>query len=189
MRRKPRISSRALAGCLLLLASAALIFTLPIDCSRTLADDSSPNIPARRDYAGIFETLKPFLEREMAEKGIPGLSIAIVDDQQVVWAEGFGMADPHERKPATVATVYRIGSVSKLFTDIAIMQLVERGELNLDAPRTDYLPNFRPQSVWHFHYIAAIDVSSVWVVTRTARRKLFPNQPAVTRGHGSQPER
>lgn len=73
-------------------------------------------------------------------------SIAIVDDQQVVWAEGFGTADPHERKPATAATVCRIGSVSKLFTDIAIMQLVERRELNLDAPITDYLPNFRPRN-------------------------------------------
>jgi CubicO group peptidase (beta-lactamase class C family)/D-alanyl-D-alanine dipeptidase len=143
MQRKPRIRT-ALAGSLLTLA--ALAFTLSIACSRTLADDSSPNIPARKDYAAIVQTLKPFVEREMSEKEIPGLSIAIIDDQQIVWAEGFGMADPHARKPATAATVYRIGSVSKLFTDIAIMQLVERGELNLDAPVTDYLPDFKPRN-------------------------------------------
>jgi CubicO group peptidase (beta-lactamase class C family)/D-alanyl-D-alanine dipeptidase len=143
MQRKPRIL-RALAGSLL--TFAALAFTLSIACSRTLADDSSPNIPARKDYAAIVQILKPFVEQEMLEKEIPGLSIAIIDDQQIVWAEGFGVADPHARKPATAATVYRIGSVSKLFTDIAIMQLVERGEVNLDAPVTDYLPDFKPRN-------------------------------------------
>jgi CubicO group peptidase (beta-lactamase class C family)/D-alanyl-D-alanine dipeptidase len=143
MQEKPRISS-ALVGSLL--ASVALALTLSIACSDTLADDRGPNIPARKDYARIVQTLKPFIEREMAEKRLPGLSIAIIDDQQIVWAEGFGMTDPHTGKPATAETVYRIGSVSKLFTDIAIMQLVERGELHLDAPITDYLPDFRPRN-------------------------------------------
>jgi CubicO group peptidase (beta-lactamase class C family)/D-alanyl-D-alanine dipeptidase len=142
MREKPRISSTLVGS---LLTSAALALTLSIACSRTWADDSSPNIPVRKDYAAIVQTLKPFVQREMSEKGLPGLSIAIIDDQQIVWAEGFGMADPHEGKPATAETVYRIGSVSKLFTDIAIMKLVERGEVNLDAPITDYLPDFRPR--------------------------------------------
>jgi CubicO group peptidase (beta-lactamase class C family)/D-alanyl-D-alanine dipeptidase len=129
-----------------LLMCAALAFSLSIACSRVLADDGSINIPARKDYAGIVQALKPFIQREMAEKGLPGLSLAIIDDQQIVWAEGFGMADSQKRKPATAETVYRIGSVSKLFTDIAIMQLVERGELNLDTPITEYLPDFRPRN-------------------------------------------
>src|SRR5205814_1331200 len=64
----------------------------------------------------------------------------------IVWAQGFGLADPKAKIPASAETVYRIGSVSKLFTDIAIMQLVERGELNLDAPIADYLPNFHPHN-------------------------------------------
>jgi CubicO group peptidase (beta-lactamase class C family)/D-alanyl-D-alanine dipeptidase len=107
---------------------------------------SAKNIPARKDYAEIVETLRPFIEREMAEKGLPGLSIAIVDRQQTVWAQGFGFADPLTKEPATAETVYRIGSVSKLFTDIGVMQLVERGELNLDAPVTNYLPDFQPHN-------------------------------------------
>src|SRR5882762_3982042 len=82
----------------------------------------------------------------MSGKEIPAISIAIVDDQQTVWAEGFGFADPKDKKPATAETVYRIGSVSKLFTDIAIMQMVERGELDLDAPITNYLPDFHPKN-------------------------------------------
>jgi len=102
--------------------------------------------PLRKDYAEVIAALRPFIQREIAEKELPALSIALVDDQQTVWAEGFGFADPHTKKPATAETVYRIGSVSKLFTDIGIMQLVERGELNLDAPVTDYLPEFRPKN-------------------------------------------
>ena len=129
-----------------LMACAALAFTFFFACSRALADDGGPNVPARKDYASIVETLKPFIQREMAEKGLPGLSIAIIDDQRIVWAQGFGMADPKLGSAATAETVYRIGSVSKLFTDIAIMQLVERGELNLDASIAEYLPDFRPHN-------------------------------------------
>ncbi|MDQ3253743.1 MAG: beta-lactamase family protein, partial [Acidobacteriota bacterium] len=90
--------------------------------------------------------LERFITHEMADKDLPALSIALVDDQQIVWAKGFGFADPKSKTPATAETVYRVGSVSKLFTDIAVMQLVEQGKLDLDAPVTRYLPNFRPRN-------------------------------------------
>jgi serine beta-lactamase-like protein LACTB len=88
--------------------------------------------------------LEAFIAREVADKRLPALSVALVDDQKVVWARGFGFADPAAKTPATASTVYRVGSVSKLFTDVAVMQLVERGKLDLDAPVTKYLPDFRP---------------------------------------------
>jgi CubicO group peptidase (beta-lactamase class C family) len=99
-----------------------------------------------KDYAEIAAVLKPFIEKEIADKQIPALSIAIVDDQQVVWSEAVGYADPATKTPVTAESIYRIGSVSKLFTDIGIMQLVERGEINLDAPITTYLPDFHPKN-------------------------------------------
>jgi CubicO group peptidase (beta-lactamase class C family) len=107
---------------------------------------AQPGIPPRGDYAAVVAALKPFIEQQMADKKLPGLSIAVVDDQEIVWAAGFGFADTKARTPATADTVYRIGSVSKLFTDIGIMQLVERGALNLDAPITEYLPDFHPRN-------------------------------------------
>src|SRR5436190_3480034 len=103
-------------------------------------------IQPRKDYADVASTVKTFIQQQMAEKQLPALSIAIVDDQQIVWAEGFGFADPKAKIPASAETVYRIGSVSKLFTDIGIMQLVERGALNLDAPVTNYLRDFHPKN-------------------------------------------
>ena len=92
----------------------------------------------------MAELLEPFIEWHMENKDIPAVSIALVDDQEIVWARGFGYADPGDSTPATAHTVYRVGSVSKLFNDMAVMQLVERGELELDTPVTTYLPEFSP---------------------------------------------
>ncbi len=101
-------------------------------------------VPPARSYEPLAKSLDRFITREITAKGIPALSITLVDDQRIVWARGFGLADPGKKIPATAETVYRVGSVSKLFTDVAVMQLVERGQIDLDAPITKYLPDFRP---------------------------------------------
>jgi CubicO group peptidase (beta-lactamase class C family)/D-alanyl-D-alanine dipeptidase len=95
-------------------------------------------------YRAVAQRLERFLAHEVKDKELPALSIALVDDQQIVWARGFGLANPRGKVSATAETVYRVGSVSKLFTDVAVMQLVERGTLDLDAPVTSYLPDFKP---------------------------------------------
>ncbi len=97
-------------------------------------------------YQSMARVLEPFIQHEMADKGLPALSLALVDGDRVVWARGFGFTDTAQRVSASAQTVYRVGSVSKLFTDIGVMQLVERGALDLDAPVTRYLPEFRPRN-------------------------------------------
>lgn len=97
-------------------------------------------------YSGTAEAIERFVAHEMSDKQLPGLSIALVDDQRIVWARGFGFENPADSTPATAQTVYRVGSVSKLFTDIAVMQLVEQGKLSLDAPVGMYLPDFTPNN-------------------------------------------
>ncbi len=100
--------------------------------ARTSKDSSGQvSIAPRKDYAAAAEMLERFITHEMADKKLPALSIALVDDQQIVWAKGFGFADPKSKTPATAETVYRVGSVSKLFTDIAVMQLVAQTRINL----------------------------------------------------------
>jgi D-alanyl-D-alanine dipeptidase/CubicO group peptidase (beta-lactamase class C family) len=101
---------------------------------------------AETRYAPTVQMLEKFIEHEMADKELPALSIALVDDQEMVWAKGFGFARPETKVPATADTVYRAGAVSELFTDIAIMQLVEQGKLDLDAPIARYLPDFKPDN-------------------------------------------
>jgi CubicO group peptidase (beta-lactamase class C family)/D-alanyl-D-alanine dipeptidase len=100
------------------------------------------NVPPSDKYSELTGKLSAFIHHEMQEKSIPAISIALVEDQRIVWSAGFGNA--RTNAPATADTIYRVGSVSKLFTDIAIMRLVERGVLDLDAPVTKYVPSFHP---------------------------------------------
>lgn len=67
--------------------------------------------------------LSAWIESKMAYKGQPGLSIGIVHDQELVWAKGFGYADVEEGVEASSKTVYRIASITKLFTSTVILQL------------------------------------------------------------------
>src|SRR5438067_1329315 len=72
----------------------------------------------RRDYAAVASQLEQLIEREMRVQGLPIVSIALVDDQEVVWSRGFGTTDTATHKLAGPETIYRVGSVSKLFTDV-----------------------------------------------------------------------
>ena len=101
-----------------------------------------PESVGRGDYAKVAEYVSALVRHEMKKRDVTGLSIALVDDQGVVWAEGFGYADKAGTVPALPDTVYRAGSISKLFTATAAMQLAERGKMDIDRPLGDYLPGF-----------------------------------------------
>jgi len=103
-------------------------------------------IPARPDYAGAVRILERFVTHERETYGIPAVSIALVDDQEIVWAQGFGLARPRDSVPASAATVYRVGAVSTLLTTIALLQLAEQGRVALDSPITRYLRDFAPRN-------------------------------------------
>ncbi len=106
---------------------------------------SAPPRPANiahGDYATTEAYVDELVQYEMKKNLVEGLSIALVDDQHVVWAKGFGYADQENNIPATADTLYRVGSISKLFTDMAAMQLVEQGKLDIDQPLKNYIPNF-----------------------------------------------
>jgi CubicO group peptidase (beta-lactamase class C family) len=125
---------------LLALASAALVLAA---CG---AVPQRPENLARDDYDTVKTYVGELVRHEMDKNQIAGMSIALVDDQKVVWAEGFGYADKEAGKPAGAATIYRVGSISKLFTATAAMQLAERKKLDLDRPLKDVLPEFSIRS-------------------------------------------
>src|SRR5713101_7434714 len=78
----------------------------------------------------------------MTANSVPGISVAVVQKGQPVWSAGFGMSDLEDFSPATSSTLYRLGSISKPITAVAILQLFERGKLDLDAPVQKYCPSF-----------------------------------------------
>jgi len=132
----------------LLLAFALLpaVLLQPGCSAATDSQSVATGTPVDPAYQDVAEVLRAYIGTEMEQKGLPAVSIALVHDQRIVWAEGFGFADPAAGIAATAETVYRVGSVSKLFTDIAVMQLVEAEEIDLDAPVADYLPEFAPSN-------------------------------------------
>jgi CubicO group peptidase (beta-lactamase class C family) len=83
----------------------------------------------------------------MAANSVPGVSVAVVQDGELVWSAGFGMADLENFVPATSFTLFRLGSISKPITATAILQLAERGKLDLDAEVQKYCPAF-PKKEW-----------------------------------------
>jgi serine beta-lactamase-like protein LACTB len=78
----------------------------------------------------------------MSANSVPGIGAAVVLDGEPVWSAGFGMADLENSSPATSLTLFRLGSISKPITAVAILQLNERGKLDLDAPVQKYCPAF-----------------------------------------------
>lgn len=106
---------------------------------------SPPPKPETRqpgNYEYTKEYIRWFTQQQMKKHDVTGLSLALIDDQRIVWAEGFGYADRAHNVPATPETLYRAGSITKLFTATAVMQLVERGLIDLDQPVKTYLPEF-----------------------------------------------
>jgi len=78
----------------------------------------------------------------MASTHVPGVSVAVVENGEYEWASGFGLADVENNTPASEHTLYRLASISKSLTAVGAMQLVERGQLDLDAPIQKYCPAF-----------------------------------------------
>jgi len=110
------------------------------------------------DLPSGIDMLSAWIEAQMAYRGQPGLSIAVVRDQKVVWLSGFGYANIEKSVEATPKTRYRIASITKLFTATSIMQLRDKGKLSLDDEVASHLPWFKlkrgypeapPIRVWH----------------------------------------
>ncbi|MET0267049.1 MAG: serine hydrolase domain-containing protein [Duganella sp.] len=89
-----------------------------------------------------FTALDSYLQTELRRAGIPGAALVVVADQKIVHLQGYGVSGPKGLQPGA-DTIFQIGSNTKSFTALAIMQLVEAGKLALDAPVQRYLPWFR----------------------------------------------
>jgi len=94
------------------------------------------------DHEANWSQLCEFVERVMANEGIPGAAVGILHGDRTEVA-GFGVTNVDHPLPVTDETLFQIGSITKTFTGTAVMRLVEKGVLDLDAPVRTYLPDFR----------------------------------------------
>jgi CubicO group peptidase (beta-lactamase class C family) len=98
------------------------------------------------DVQGAKRLFSAWLDGQIAYRGLPGIAVGVVLDQDLVWAAGFGFADTATKTPMTPQTKFRMASHSKLFTATAVMQLREQGKLRLDDPVSKHLPWFKVKS-------------------------------------------
>jgi hypothetical protein len=141
--------------------------TLAVPVSLTLAllagcalAPPRPASIARGDYTTTQAYITQLIEHGMAQSKVTGLSIALVDDQRVVWSQGFGYADLGRKLPATADTLYRVASISKLFTDTAAMPARTKVLARLCATITPTTKRHQP---------AAVDDPPQRVATRQAQ--------------------
>jgi CubicO group peptidase (beta-lactamase class C family) len=116
-----------------------VLFVLFMVPAAAFAEDAPTRPPSKAEAVALARV---WLDAQRAYERIPGMSAAIVHDQEVLWSGGSGYADPATKRAATADTIYSICSVSKLFTSIAAMQLRDRGKLALDQSVATYLPWF-----------------------------------------------
>jgi CubicO group peptidase (beta-lactamase class C family) len=98
--------------------------------------------PGHGIYADAVSEARRLILDAMEEYLIPGFSVAVAIDGEIVWAEGFGFADVENRVPVWPETKLRVASISKALTAGAVGRLVEDGLLDLDAPVQRYVPSF-----------------------------------------------
>ena len=122
-------------------------------------DDCPPISPQALQ---VFESS---LEQMAKDLHIPGLSAAVVENQELVWSHGFGKADIERNIPATSNTPYRMASLSKPFAAVIIMELVNEGLLSLDTPMKDFHihPWFEPGGGSWAHYPTRYEEGTITV--------------------------
>jgi len=87
------------------------------------------------------DSIDDFLHIKMKENNIPGLQIAVVKNKKIVKLASYGLSNIQDKVKVDDATVFNLASITKAFTSVAVMQLVEKGKLDLSAPISSYLPD------------------------------------------------
>jgi D-alanyl-D-alanine carboxypeptidase len=94
------------------------------------------------DVKAAIEVFDAWIQHRVYQYEIPGVSVGLVYDQQLIWAKGYGYADLEKKIPTTPTTAYRIASLTKLFTATAVLQLRDAEKLQLDDPVSKHLDWF-----------------------------------------------
>jgi CubicO group peptidase (beta-lactamase class C family) len=92
-----------------------------------------------------FSELEQVALAEMKEKGIPGSALAIVKGDKVIYARGFGLANVETGEAVRPEMLFRLGSTTKMFTCLGLLQLVEAGKVKLNAPVSQYVRSLHPK--------------------------------------------
>ena len=137
------LATSLFASALLAVASGA--FSQPVPGKNSSNASSQDNERLER-FEKQVDVLRNLLQ-------IPGMSVAIVKDQEVLWAKGFGFVDLEHHTPVTPNTVFHLASITKTFAATLVLKLVDQGKLDLDEPMSHYSSEFKDDSVTIMHLL------------------------------------
>lgn len=142
----------AVAGVGLILLGVAGLWVYMSATAKPLHPDAASvssvaNADPAQQWRDAIERAKQIARAGTSEQNLPGLSVAVGVNGEIVWAEGFGWADVDKQTPVTPGTRFRIGTISMPLTAGAVGLLIDRGRLQLDDPIQKYVPEF-PQTKW-----------------------------------------
>lgn len=163
----------------LLLTVTTLLATTGIGLASNAGAQQSPAPPAA-PAAVPLQGIEAFVAEGMERWGIPGLAVAVVKDDSVVYAQGFGALGLEDRRPVDAGTLFGIASVSKGFTAAALGMLVDEGVLHWDDPVIRHLPDFRLYDPWVTEHVTIRDLLAhrVGVGRLTGNRlRWLPSRP------------
>jgi CubicO group peptidase (beta-lactamase class C family) len=122
-----------------------LLLLLPTFAAAT---DPPSRTPARPDYTVVVAQLQKEMPKLLTEHSVPGAAVALVDDQEVAWAGGFGSTDRSGKRPVTADTLFSLQSITKTYTATAFLIAARQGRVTLDEPLKQVLPRFTIRSRW-----------------------------------------
>src|SRR5262245_28088914 len=132
---------------IVVVGGAVLYFVSTMSVHPDRAAVPSTTAVADGRYSGAIDESKRLARALVVEDNLPGFSVAVAMDGEILWAEAVGWADVERRTPVTARTRFRLGSVSKTLTAAAALLLHDRGRVDLDAPVQTYVPEY-PQKQW-----------------------------------------
>lgn len=104
--------------------------------------DQTKTFFADKKYSAKIVIAQKLVDSLMREKNIPGLAACVATKDKILWAQGFGYADLENRVPVTLQSKFRIGSISKTLTVLALGKLIEENAIHLSDPVQKYVPYF-----------------------------------------------
>jgi N-acyl-D-amino-acid deacylase len=115
-------------------------FCLLICSAASATDHAAAPLPVTGDENPVLSSFDELMRSFMAEHQVPGAALAVAKGGELVYARGFGFADVLKKTPVQPDSLFRIASLSKPLTAVAVLQLAEQGKLALDEPMLDQLP-------------------------------------------------
>ncbi len=124
----------------LLVTLLVIIITSSLSCSTT---SFKQNIEVKTPVIGFNKKVDYIVINKMNEYNIPGLSLGVIRNDSIIYTRGYGVRDIGNNDLVTENTIFHTASISKLFTALAIMQLIENNKLSLDSKLVDILPELK----------------------------------------------